>query len=140
MTSSPNVSTTLHFTGLGGTGFSPLWSFLMSKFFDASRNASSFAADVRGWNTAAVTDREEMFAGAAAWLALFDPAPSFVSHLGVAYPDLPLDAKEETSVLLEARLDAPAVVYFLAVPGAAGSPSASEIEKRVSLSRSSPSE
>jgi hypothetical protein len=84
------------------------------------KNASSFAADVRGWNTAAVTDREEMFAGAAAWLALFDPAPSFVSHLGVAYPDLPLDAKEETSVLLEARLDAPAVVYFLAVPGAAG--------------------
>ena len=68
------------------------------------KNASSFAADVRGWNTAAVTDREEMFAGAAAWLALFDPAPSFVSHLGVAYPDLPLDAKEETSVLLEARL------------------------------------
>ena len=57
-----------------------------------------------------------MFLGADTWLALHDHPPSFVSHLGVAYPHVPASLVRETRATLQFRVDADAVAYFLAVP------------------------
>ena len=80
------------------------------------RDAAAFSADVRAWPTVSVLDRRDMFLGADTWLALHDHPPSFVSHLGVAYPHVPASLVRETRATLQFRVDADAVAYFLAVP------------------------
>ena len=69
------------------------------------RGRRAFSADVRAWPTVSERDRRDMFLGADTWLALHDHPPSFVSHLGVAYPHVPASLVRETRATLQFRVE-----------------------------------